>query len=242
MRARLPQGDARSLPQRDGLRTAAAAAAAKVLIAILVVAFSPLISHAAPSTYTGEAPVNSQADAERTEALKTALANVVIDATGDAGVLARSDVAAAVAKAERYVLQYRYKQNTAGAADPNASRLVLVAEFDRSAVDQMMRRLGLGAFGAADVAEDATPSEATVWVGGIGSADAYARVIAYFGKSNLVRSAQPMQARGDGMLVRLSLATDLKHFLDAVVMERTLSVVSAAPPVDGVDATLALGP
>jgi len=68
------------------------------------------------------------------------------------------------------------------------------------------------------------------------------RVIGYLAKSNLVKSTQPRQARGDGMLVRLSLATDLKHFLDAVSMERQLSVVNGSPPVDGIDATLALGP
>ena len=174
--------------------------------------------------------------------MKTALANVVIQATGDAGVLARSDVAGAVAKAERYVLQYRYRQNAAS-ADGSGPRLVLVAEFDSGAVDDMLRRLGLGNAAGSDAAAiDATPTEATVWIAGIRSADEYARVIGYLGKSNFVRAAQPVQARGDGLLVKLSLATDLKHFLDAVGMERVLGVVSAAPPVDGVDATLALVP
>jgi hypothetical protein len=239
VRARLPEGFARSLPQRCDRRVPGAVS--RFLIIILLAALLPVLAFAAPTTYTGEAPVNSQADAERSEALKTALANVVIETTGDPGVLARSDVAAAVAKAERYVLQYRYRQNTAGT--PDGARLVLVAEFDSTAVDQMLRRLGLGAFGDADTAEEAaTPTEATVWIGGIDSADAYARVTAYLARNNLVRSAQPMQARADGMLVRLSLATDLRRFLDAVGMERILSVVNASPPVDGVDATLALGP
>ena len=214
-----------------------------VLPAVLAMLFTLVLAQGAlagPATYTGEAPVNSQADEERTEALKTALANVVIDITGDSGVLARSDVAAAVAKAERYVLQYRYRQNTGD----SGARLVLVAEFDTTAVDQMLRRLGIGNAGTAGevAAEDATPSEASVWIGGIRSADQYARVIAYLGRNNLVRSAQPLQARGDGMLVKLSLVTDLKRFLDAVTMERTLSVVNASPPVEGVDATLALAP
>ncbi len=197
--------------------------------------------HAAPSTYTGEAPVNSQSDPERIEALKTALANVVIQQTGDPGVLARGDVASAVAKAERYVLQYRYRPNNA-AADDTAPRLILVAEFDSTAVDAMLQRLGLAEAAPGTAPADAMPSEATVWIGGIHSAEDYARVVAYLGKSNFVRSAQPTEARGDGMLVRLSLATDLARFLDAVGMERTLSVVNASPPVDGVDATLALSP
>ena len=118
--------------------------------------------------------------------------------------------------------------------------IAAVAGFS-DAVDEMLQRLGFGsAAGTAPV--EVTPSEATVWIGGIRSADDYARVIGYFAKSNLVKSTQPRQARGDGMLVKLSLATDLKHFLDAVGLERTLSVVNGSPPIDGVDATLALAP
>lgn len=235
MRARLVEADLRILS--SGRRRAAIASVFAVLLSVGCLSRA----HAAPPTYTGEAPVNSQSDEERADALKTALANVVIEQTGDAGVLSRSDVASAVAKAERYVLQFRYKQNAA-AVDGTGAKLILIAEFDSAAIDDMLQRLGLGAPGRAGTAPiEATPSEATVWIGGIRSAEAYARVMAYLGKSNLVRGVQPKQARGDGMLVKLSLATDLRHFLDAIGMERTLSVVSAAPPVDGVDATLALG-
>ncbi|HKE47659.1 MAG TPA: DUF2066 domain-containing protein [Rhodanobacteraceae bacterium] len=231
MRVRLPEADVRPL-SLDRCR----------LAVVFMLAFACVLAlarpvRAGPPTYTGEAPVNTQSDDERAEALKTALASVVIDQTGDSGVLARSDVAAAVAKAERYVLQFRYKRATVDGAGPP---LVLVAEFDSAAVDDMLQKLGLkDAIGTAPL--DATPSEATVWISGIRSAEQYARVIAYLGKSNLVRGAQPREARGDGLLVKLSLATDLRHFLDAVGMERMLTVVNAAPPVEGVDATLALG-
>jgi len=229
----------RSQPPRGGRRISAVSVASCILTIVLC-AFLPAAGWAAPSTYTGEAPVNSQADAERTEALKTALANVVISVTGDPGVLARSDVASAVGKAERYVLQYRYRRNASDS--PDGAKLVLVAEFDSTAVDQMLGRLGLGAPGMVESEVPAVPTDATVWVGGIHSADEYARVLGYLGKSNLVRSVQPTQARGDGMLIRLSLATDLARFLDAVGFERILSVVNASPPVEGVDATLALVP
>jgi hypothetical protein len=240
VRVRFPEADVSS-PLHGRCRVFAVSAAAKLVFAMLLVALPPAGALAGPATYTGEAPVNSQSDEERASALKTALANVVIEQTGDAGVLARSDVAAAVSKAERYVLQFRYKQS-AVAADGSGSRLILVAEFDSTAIDEMLQRLGLVESAAGTAPIDATPSEATVWIGGIHSAEDYARVISYLGKNNLVHGAQPSQARGDGMLVKLALATDLKHFLDAVGMERTLSVVNGSPPVDGVDATLALGP
>jgi hypothetical protein len=234
VRARSPETAVRRLPRR-GLQA---------FVALVAVAFALLASpvlRAAPPTYTGEAPVDSQSDDDRLEALKIALANVIIDQTGDAGVLSRSDVAAQLAKADRYMLQFKYRQNP-GAADTGAPKMTLIVEFDAAAVDKMLQGLGLASAGVAGAPIDATPADVTVWIGGIRSADDYARVIGYLAKSNLVKSAQPKQARGDGMLVKLSLATDLKHFLDAVSIERQLSVVNGSPPVDGIDATLALGP
>ena len=234
MRARSTQTAFRRLPRR-GLQAFVA------LVALAFAVFAPAPVRAAPPTYTAEAPVDSQSDDDRLEALKIALANVIIDQTGDAGVLSRSDVAAQLARADRYMLQFKYRQNP-GAADTGAPKLTLSVEFDAAAVDKMLQALGLASAGVAGAPIDATPAEVTVWIGGIRSADDYVRVIGYLAKSNLVKSTQPRQARGDGMLVRLSLATDLKHFLDAVSMERQLSVVNGSPPVDGIDATLALGP
>ncbi|MFC5489505.1 DUF2066 domain-containing protein [Dokdonella soli] len=208
--------------------------------ALVLALLAPAAWAAAPTGYMGTAPVNSQSDDERAEALKTALANVVVAQTGDSGVLARPDVAKAVAQAERYVLQYQYRRNPV-AGDAGEAKMTLVAQFDSAAVDRMLQRLGLGsADSKAAVSE--TPSEATVWIGGIRNAEDYARVIGYLGKNNFVRGAQPMQAHGDGILVKLSLATDLARFLDAVGMERTLTVASAPTSGDKVDATLSLVP
>jgi hypothetical protein len=190
---------------------------------------------AAPTGYTGQAPVNSQSDDERVGALQTALANVVVAQTGDSGILARTDVAKAVAQAERYVLQYQYKPNTGD----DGARLLLIVQFDSVAVDKLLVRLGVGAHDDA-AASSETPTEAVVWVGGIRDANDYARVVGYLGRSNFVRATQPLQARGDSILLKLSLATDLAHFLDAVGMEHTL-VVDTSAHVDGVDATLMLG-
>ena len=194
---------------------------------------------AAPGTYTGTAPVNSQSDTDRAAALKTALANVVIEQTGDSGVLARPAVATAICQAERYVLQYQYRNNAGAAGD--AAKLTLIAEFDSAAVDKMLLRLGLGSADQVAAAAE-TPSDASVWIGGIRNAADYARVMGYLGRNNFVHSAQPLQVQGDGMLIKLSLATDLAHFIDAVGMERTLAVSGAASPVEGSAANLTLAP
>lgn len=207
------------------------------LLALLLAVGLAASAHAfGPATYTGTAPVNSQSDDERAQALQTALANVVVAQTGDSGVLARGEVAKAVAQAERYVLQYEYRNNDAG----DAAKMTLVAHFDSAAVDKMLARLGIGDAAAQEqAAAPDTPSEAVVWIGGIRDADDYVRLIGYLTKNNFVRGVQPTQAHGDGVLVKLSLATDLAHFLDAVGMERMLQVNPSAH-VDGADAILAL--
>lgn len=196
----------------------------------------PALAPAAPSTYTGEAPVTSQSDDERAGALRTALANVVIQQTGDPGILARSEVASAVAQAERYVVQYQYRGNPPGAEAP----LTLVASFDSAAVDAMLGRLGVGAESVAPGALD-TPSEATLWIGDIRNADDFLRVMAYLERSNFVRGVEPLQAAGDGMLVRLALATGLARFGDALALERVLQPATAtAAPADAADAVFSL--
>ncbi|MGN6518716.1 MAG: DUF2066 domain-containing protein [Dokdonella sp.] len=199
----------------------------------MLLALLPAMAIAGPSSYTGTAPVNSQSDEERTGALQTALANVVIEQTGDSGVIARPELAKAIEKAERYVLQYSYRRNSAGDAP-----MTLVAQFDAGAVDQMLQKFGLGALAAVPVAPE-TPTEATVWIGGIRDADDYARVIGYLGHNNFVKALQPTQATSDGILVHLSLSTDVAHFLGAVAMERTLA--EGTSHVDGADAALVLG-
>ena len=203
---------------------------------LLLAFLAPVASFAAaPTGYTGQAPVNSQSDDERVSALQTALANVVVAQTGDSGILARADVAKAVAQAERYVLQYQYKPNTGD----DGAKLLLIVQFDSVAVDKLLARLGVGAHDDAAALSE-TPSEAVVWVGGIRDANDYARLVGYLGHSNFVRATQPIQARGDSIMLKLSLATDFARFLDAVGMERTL-VVDTSAHTEGVDATLMLG-
>ncbi len=207
-----------------------------LLSIFLLALLAPLAALAGPSTYTGLAPVNSQSDDERAAALKTALAKVVIEQSGDSSVLARPDVASAVGNAERYVLQYTYRRNAEGG---DGAAMVLEAQFDAVAVDRMLSELRLGVYANAPVMPD-TPTEASVWIGGIRNADDYARVLGYLARSNFVREARPVQAQDDRLRVNLSLGTDLVHFLDAVGMERVLTVVGSATPDTGADAVLAL--
>lgn len=70
--------------------------------------------------------------------------------SGDPGILARSEVANAVAGADKLVLQYRYRRdNVTDDAGASVSRLVLVAEFDSDAVDRMLAGAGFAGGGRA---------------------------------------------------------------------------------------------
>ena len=219
----------------------AARGAAMTLLAIAGLAGPAAVALAAPSTYSGEAPVASQSEGERNEALKTALAAVVIRLSGDSGALARSDVARAVAEAPRLVLQYQYRRDAVVAADGQTQpRLLIVAEFDAAAVDQMLARLALVG-GAATVAEG-PPGTHRLWIAGIRNATDYARLFGYLGRQALVREARPLEARGDGVLVEVGSTSGLARLLETVGSEGTLGVTHASPPVDGIDATLALLP
>jgi hypothetical protein len=197
--------------------------------------------------YTGQVPVGSQSDAERAEALKSALGQVVIRVCGDSGALAKSDVAKAVADAERYVQQFSYQQEIVTEGGQPQVRLTLVAQFDRDAVDQLLRNLGLlkdsapPPEGQAAIAE-ANPGSYRIWVAGVRSPQDYARLIGALSGNEFVREVQVELARGDGVQVRLTTATSLSRLLDNLSAGAVIHVAKSKPPVDGLDALLDLQP
>jgi hypothetical protein len=209
----------------------------------LVVASWPAI---AGGLYTGQVPVVSQSDADRTEALRSALGEVVVRVSGDKGVLARPDIAKAVADAERYVQQFSYQQEVVTEAGQPQVRLTLVAHFDRDAVDRLLRNAGSTKDspppdGQAAVV-DATPGSFRVWVAGVRSPQDYARLIGALSGNEFVREVQVELARGDGVQVRLTSATSLSRLLDNLSAGAVIRVANSKPPVDGLDALLDLQP
>ena len=197
--------------------------------------------------YTGQVAVASQSDAERAEALKSALGEVVVRVSGDKGVLARPEVAKAIADAERYVQQFSYQQDIVTEAGQTQVRLTLVAHFDRDAVDRLLRNPGSTKEsppppeGQAAVV-DATPGSYRVWIAGVRSPQDYARLIGALSGNEFVREVQVELARGDGVQVRLTSATSLSRLLDNLSAGAVIRVANAKPPVDGLDALLDLQP
>lgn len=315
--------------------------------------------------YMGEVPVTDQSDGQRAEGLKNALAQVVMKLTGDTGVLANSDVAKAVGDADRYVQQYSYRQSAVTENGQSPVKLSLVAQFDRAAVDRLLRDYGLtarsasrpalvawlaldegsgphllgeneargllrdaqnrgvnlvlptlnepgqaglaaqavwqsdyamlsasyqaglmlvgqvrrlgerwaarwtlvdsgvpqtwdvsgtmldgvlsaGASGAAErlagryasATLERKITSARVWVGNLSSALDYAHLLEALSRDSLVRESQPAEARGDGVLLNLTLNVALDGWLANLPGDGLLRVVNAKPPLDGIEATL----
>lgn len=199
---------------------------------------------AAPATagglYSGEAPVNSQAEGERNEAMKTAFAQVITKVSGDTAILTRPEVAKAVAAPGRYVQQYSYRQDVTNDNGQPQVHLTLVAQFDRDAVDQLIG--GAARSGAdATAAADTRVQSYRVWVSGIASADDYARLVGALGHNELVRAVQAEQARGDGVELRIDTVGPLQRVLDSLG-NGPIHVSNVKPPIEGVDALLDMHP
>ncbi|MBL8300193.1 MAG: DUF2066 domain-containing protein [Rhodanobacteraceae bacterium] len=114
----------------------------------------------------------------------------------------------------------------------------------------LVATLSGGAEGAIDrtrgrssaAAEERRITPAKVWISGLSSAQDYARLFETLGSNELVREFRPEQARGDGLLIKLTLNLALDRWLAYLPPDGALRVVNAAPPIDGVEATLALNP
>ncbi len=207
------------------------------MFALLAVLLSAAAS--AGGLYTAQVPVTSQDEAERAQALKTALGQVITRASGDAAALSRPEVAKALAQAERYVQQFQYQEDVVTESGQPQMRLTLVAQFDRDAVDRL---IGGGAKEAVadgpSAPADSVPGTYHLWVGGIRSGRDYARVIGAFSGSESVRDVQVELTRGDGMQLRVATTGSLTRLLDTVNAGSVMRVTNAKPPVDGIDALL----
>ncbi|HEY2396067.1 MAG TPA: DUF2066 domain-containing protein [Rudaea sp.] len=207
-----------------------------MVLILLVLATS---AHAG-GLYTVQVPVASQDEAERAQALKTGLGQVITRASGDPGALGRPEVAKALTQAERYVQQFQYQQDVVTESGQPQVRLTLIAQFDRDAVDRLLGSTSAAAEPAAAPAADTTPGTYHLWVGGVRSGRDYARVIGALSAVDSVRDVQVEQARGDGMQLRLATAGPLSRLLDALNAGSVMRVTNAKPPVEGLDALLDL--
>lgn len=93
-------------------------------------------------------PVADQSDAARDEALRHALAEVLVRVTGDTAVAQAPGAAPLLGNARRYVGQFSYERRLPEDAEPGSEpRLFLQARFDGAALEQAVRQAGLPFWG-----------------------------------------------------------------------------------------------
>jgi hypothetical protein len=220
---------------------------ARVFVALfLMIGLWPLASFvfaAGDPTYSADVLVNSQSDDDRIAGLRIALGQVLARLSGDAGVATRADVLKASAQASNFVQQYQYVRSADSGANVPSAPLLLRAQFDPAAVDDLLRRLHLG--GHENAAGNVVPEQGgnvRAWISGIRSAADYSRAMAALLSSDNVLMATPERAHDDGMLVALKLRSGMQRLLENLAAAQTLSPLSDAKAIDGVDLQLLFRP
>ncbi|HEX7048319.1 MAG TPA: DUF2066 domain-containing protein [Gammaproteobacteria bacterium] len=120
----------------------------------LVLAFSAMVlagpfANADPviNLYAADVRVHDQSAATRASALKDALAQVLVKVAGSQAVLETSEAAALLENPASLLQRYRYEAVKPVPEDPEAARLLLLAEFDGGAIEQRLRAAGLPLWG-----------------------------------------------------------------------------------------------
>jgi hypothetical protein len=113
------------------------------LLALFLALTAAATAHAQPaaSTYAGEVPVATQDEDERDSALGPALVNALVKASGDPG-LRNEAQEVAQANAAGLLRQYSYRQVEESVDGKTEVRTLLVAQFDRAGVEDLLTQLG----------------------------------------------------------------------------------------------------
>jgi hypothetical protein len=112
------------------------------------------------------------------------------------------------------------------------SNVLLAAAID-GAADRLARRYAVEPEGAAIGAVE-------WWVDGIASASDYARVVGYLGGLEFVRSAQPLRAEANQLLLRLDLGVSERRLRQLLAIDQRLEFVEAAADAEDASAHLRL--
>ncbi|MEX0951723.1 MAG: DUF2066 domain-containing protein [Gammaproteobacteria bacterium] len=124
-----------------------------LLACSLLLAPAVLIAMPVSGLYEAEVRVADQSDANRGQALRSALTEVLVKLTGDSAATSQPALAELVKQPDRYLLQYRYRERempvAAGAATDveTTTTLWLQASFDANALDAALRYANVAAWG-----------------------------------------------------------------------------------------------
>ncbi len=126
------------------IRTYCLVVMTRAMVVLAMMVFQPTYTLAqAGSYFSARVPVASQNTDDRKQALKAALAQVLIKASGDKSAPSAPEAAAALNNADRYMQQFRYAKPTEQELSEGHS-VFLKADFDPQLVKQFIKSSGLG--------------------------------------------------------------------------------------------------
>jgi len=120
----------------------------RILLLFLLSSLSIVQAADIANLYRAEVAVSDQGQNERNRAIKAGLLNVLVKVTGNRNISQKPAVQTFMAKASRYVQQYRYHTGNkpAGAQSEGSGRYLQIA-YDKLAVDRELRKQGLPVWG-----------------------------------------------------------------------------------------------
>lgn len=120
-----------------------------LLVGSLLLAPAALVAMPVSGLYEAEVRVADQSDANRGQALRSALTEVLVKLTGDSAAASKPALAELVKQPDRYLLQYRYREREmpGETGEATATTLWLQASFDANALDAALRNANVAAWG-----------------------------------------------------------------------------------------------
>jgi len=109
---------------------------------------TPLAAEPVKDLYVAQVPVQGQGSEARSEAIRQALAQVIVKVSGSRQATGGPQLKKLLARSSRYVEQYRYRlaEGRVG-VDKGASGRLLWVKFDERAVNRLLRSQGLVVWG-----------------------------------------------------------------------------------------------
>jgi hypothetical protein len=191
-----------------------------LLFAVLVLSLSGLsAAHAqgpvqdANAAYTATVPVSDTSDAQRNHAFAVALGGILARTAGQE-VTGAPGFTDALGAASSLVQNYQYVRAPGSGSQP----FLLKVQFDPAAVKLLAGGLHkqLAAAAPAPAASAPVSAAATVWVAPMHSALDLARLLATVRADAQVKSAEPVGAAADGVMLRIRSQDSLPVLLGSL--------------------------
>ncbi len=203
----------------------------RLILLLLLVASTASVAQNAPTPpYSATVPVPDTSSAQRNHAFEVALTQVLTQTAGH-DLSQQPGYGEALGKASNYVTQYQYQK------DAQDGGFSLQVSFDPSSIHSLVRRLG-SAPAPTPAAGQAAPDiggSGTLWVDGIHSADAMARLLAALHDDAQVVSVQLAQAGGHGVMLHLQTRVSMNTLTQGLISQGVLAPDPAGHP--GADAS-----